>query len=307
MTSRSTRPQKGSRTGRALVAALFCIALLPAFGLAQGQNMSRSDMAPGATADANPIGLDVKKNVKFEQKLDQQAPGDVVFRDETGKDVHLSDYYGKKPVVLVLIQYECKMLCTQVLNGTLHSLFDLELTPGKDFEIVTVSIDPRETPELAAEKKQAYYDKFLKESHRSLDAEGWHFLTGDQANIDRLADSIGYRYVYDEKSDQYAHPSGIVVLTPTGKIARYFYGIQYPTTDVRLGLVEASSGKIGSPVDQLLLLCYHYDPQTGTYGPAIMRFLRIFGAAMVVAVIAFIVVMLRRERNRPLPAGPSVP
>jgi protein SCO1 len=254
----------------------------------------------GLPAQAQPMGLDVSKNVKFEQKLDGQVPVDAAFRDETGAEVHLSNYLGKKPVALVLVQYECKMLCTQMLNGTLHSLFDLKLDIGKDFDIVTISIDPSESPELAADKKKTYLDEFAEKSKRQLDPAGWHFLVGSKESIDSVADAIGYRYVYDATQDQYAHPSGIVVLTPEGKIARYFYGIQYPTTDLRLGLVEASDNKIGSPVDQFLLLCYDYHPETGTYGLVVVNLVRILGIVTILALVGFIVLMLRRERGRSL-------
>jgi protein SCO1 len=254
----------------------------------------------GLPAQANPFGLDVSKNVRFDQKLDGQVPVDLPFRDENGAEVRLADYLGKKPVALVLVQYECKMLCTQMLNGTLHALFDLKFDIGKDFDIVTISIDPRETPDLGAAKKKSYLDEFEQKSKRSLDPAGWHFLVGSKESIDGVADAIGYRYHYDSASDQYAHPSGIVVLTPSGKIARYFYGIQYPTTDLRLGLVEASNNKIGSPVDQFLLLCFDYHPETGTYGLVIVNVVRALGALTVVLLVGFIVFMVRRERARPL-------
>jgi protein SCO1/2 len=254
----------------------------------------------GLPAEAQPVGLEVMKGVKFEQKLDGQVPVGATFRDENGAEVRISDYLGKKPVAFVLVQYECKMLCTQVLNGTLHTLFDLKFDIGKDFDLVTISIDPRETPELAAAKKKSYFEKFERESGRKLDPAGWHFLVGSKESIDSVADAIGYKYVYDASQDQYAHPSGIVVVTPEGKIARYFYGIQYPVTDLRLGLVEASNNKIGSPVDQLLLLCYDYHPETGTYGLVIVNFVRIFGLVTVVGLVGFIVFMLRRERGQSL-------
>jgi protein SCO1/2 len=254
----------------------------------------------GMPSQAAPIGLDVMTKVKFDQKLNGQVPADAVFRDETGAEVRLGQYFGKRPVALVLVQYECKMLCTQMLNGTQHALFDLNFDIGTDFDIVTISIDPRETPDLGAEKKKTYLDEFEEKSGKKLNPDGWRFLVGTKEQIDRVADAVGYRYVYDEARDQYAHPSGIVVLTPEGKIARYFYGIQYPASDLRLGLVEASNNRIGTPVDQFLLLCYDYHPETGTYGFVIVNIVRVLGVVTVVLLVGFIVLMVRRERARPL-------
>jgi protein SCO1/2 len=285
----------GNRTRVFVALAMLCMCVAP--GRAQRGGEQHEIGLPAST---QPIGLDVAQNVKFVQRLDNQVPVDAAFRDESGAEVQLSHYLGQKPVALVVVQYECKMLCTQVLNGTLHALFDLKFDIGKDFDIVTISIDPRETPELAAQKKQSYLDKFERESGRKLDPAGWHFLVGNKESIDKVADAIGYKYVYNESQDQYAHPSGIVVLTPGGRVARYFYGIQYPATDLRLGLVEASNNKIGSPVDQILLLCYDYHPETGTYGLVLVNIVRVLGIATVILLVGFIVFMVRRERAQPL-------
>ena len=232
--------------------------------------------------------------VGIDQKLNEQIPLDLNFRDETGKAVRLREYFGEKPVILVLAYYECPMLCTQVLNGLTRSLQGMTLDMGKEFNVVTVSINPRETTELAAAKKRVYagiYGRLLAE-------QGWHFLTGEQPAIQELARAVGFRYAYDPESGQYAHASVIMVLTPEGRLSRYFFGIQYASRDLRLSLVEASAGKIGSAVDQLLLFCYHYDPATGKYGLVILNIVRAAGLATVLAIGGFIWVLLRRERTK---------
>jgi protein SCO1 len=242
------------------------------------------------------------RGVSIEQHLGQQAPLDLQFRDETGHAVRLKQYFGARPVVLVLAYYRCPRLCTEVLNGLEHGLEGIEsLDIGREFNVLTISFDPRETPELAAAKKVGYVEKYA----RAGAADGWHFLTGDQTSIKRLTEAVGFHYNYDPRSDQFAHASGIMVLTPEGKLARYFYGIHYSPRDLRLGLVEASAGKISSPVDQLLLFCFHYDPTTGQYTPAIMNFVRLAGAATLVVLGGFLVEMSRRERRRS--RGTTVP
>jgi len=235
------------------------------------------------------------RDVGIEQRLEAPLPLDAAFRDETGRAVWLGDYFSEKPVVVVLVYYRCPMLCTQVLNGFLKSSQAVPLEIGRDYEVVTVSFDPRETPELAAEKKHHYV-----RAYRRAGAErGWHFLTGDQPAIDRLVEAVGFRYHYDPASDQFAHASGIAIATPDGRLARYLYGIEYSPHDLRLSLVEAAAGRIGSPVDQVLLLCYHYDPLTGQYGLAISAVLRAAGGLTVFALGVFLVVMYGRERRRP--------
>jgi protein SCO1/2 len=248
----------------------------------------------GTPAGKSPTA-ELLRDVGIEQQQGNPLPLDAVFRDEAGREVRLGSYFGDKPVVLALVQYRCPMLCTLVLNGFLKSSQGMPLEIGRDYQVVTVSFDPREGSELAAEKKQHY----VRSYRRAGAAEGWHFLTGDQHAIDRLTQAVGFRYHYDPQSDQFAHASGIMVATPEGRLARYFYGIEYPPRDLRLGLVESSAGKIGSRVDQVLLLCYHYDPLTGKYGLAIAGALRLAGALTVLALGGFLAVMVRRELKRP--------
>ncbi len=236
------------------------------------------------------------RSVGIDQRLNNQVPLNLSFRDENGREVQLSRYFGSRPVVLSLVYYECPMLCTMILNGLLRGIRAVKLDVNEHYDIVTVSIDPRETPDLAAAKKKEYVKKY----GRAGAGQGWHFLTGDEASIKRLADSVGFRYNFDEKSGQFAHASGIMILTPEGRLSRYLYGIEYSPTDLRLGLVEASAGKIGSPVDQVLLYCFHYDPSTGKYSLLIMKVIRSVGAATVVALGLFMFTMFRRDRRRKL-------
>jgi protein SCO1/2 len=234
-------------------------------------------------------------DVGLEQRLDQQLPLDLVFRDESGQEVKLGQYFGQKPVILALVYYDCPMLCTQILNGMVTSFRVLPFQVGKEFDVVTVSFDPRETSALAATKKKVYVN-YLPEKMRAGATNGWHFLTGDQANISKLTDAVGFRYRYDEATKQFAHASGIMVATPHGKLSRYFYGIEYAPRDLRLGLIESSANKIGSPADQLLLYCYHYDPATGKYGAAVMKIMRIAG---VITVLAIVVMLFALKGNKP--------
>jgi len=236
------------------------------------------------------------KEVKIEQKLDQQLPLDLVFRDESGQQVRLGQYFGKKPVVLALVYYDCPMLCTQVLNGMVTSFRVLPFQIGNEFDVVTVSFDPRETNALAASKKKVYVD-YLPEKMRAGADNGWHFLTGDQANIDKLTEAVGFHYAWDEATKQFAHASAIMVATPHGKLSRYFYGIDYSARDLRLGLIESSADKIGSPVDQLLLYCYHYDPATGKYGAAVMRVMRVAGVITLLGILAMLFFLKPRNRD----------
>ena len=234
------------------------------------------------------------RDVGIDQKLDEQLPLDLTFRDETGKPVQLRKYFGQKPVLLSLVYYDCPMLCTLVLNGLVRSLRAVPLDVGDQFQVVTVSFDPRETAALAAAKKETY----VKRYGRAQASQGWHFLTGDEASIQQLTRAVGFRYAYDEKSGQFAHATGIMVLTPTGRLARYFYGIEYSPRDLRLALVEASANKIGSVVDQLLLFCFHYDPKTGKYSLVVMNVLRIAGMGTLLALGSFMLVMFRRDRRK---------
>jgi len=232
------------------------------------------------------------RDVAFEQRLGEALPLDLPLKDEAGRDVHLGDYFGSRPVVLSLVYYDCPMLCTLTLNGLVSALGVLSFTPGREFEIVTVSFDPRDTPRAATAKKQAYLARYKRPE---ADAH-WHFLTSDAAAAGRLTRAAGFRYAWDAETQQFAHPSGILVVTPQGRIARYFFGIEYAPRDLRLGLVEAASGAIGNPIDQVLLYCYNYDPVRGKYGVAIMRVVRLGGILTVLGLAGFIALMLRRER-----------
>ena len=232
------------------------------------------------------------RGVAFTQRLNNQTPLDAKFTNDHGQRVTLADCIDGKPTVLVLAYYRCPMLCNQVLNGVARSLQAVDFQPGKDIEVVIVSFDPTDTVELAADKKRAVVHAY----NRHADGAGWHFLVGDQQNVAAVADSVGFQYQYDKATSQFAHASGIVLLTSDGRVSRYFYGIEYPTRDVRLGLVEASAGRIGSPVDELLLYCFHYDPLTGKYGLAVMRVIRAGGIVTVLGIAVFITRSLRREK-----------
>ena len=243
----------------------------------------------GLPSSAVPAPL---REIGFDQHLNDSVPLDTPFADERGRTVRIGDYFGAKPVVLVFVYYDCPMLCTTVLNSLTSTLGVLSLDAGKDFEIVVVSFDPREQPALAAAKKTTYLGRYKRPGA----AAGWHFLTGDQASIARLTKAVGFRFVWDDGLKQFAHPTGITVLTPQGRLSRYLFGVEYGPRDLRFALIDASAGRIGNPVDRVLLYCYHYDPETGRYGLVVMRVMRIAGAATVLALGAFIAVMLRRER-----------
>jgi protein SCO1/2 len=245
-----------------------------------------------ALADHPQPGGDPLAGAAFEQKINAQAPLDLAFRDEAGRPVRLGDYFGQRPVILLFAYYECPMLCTLVLNELTSTLRDVSFNPADQFEVVIVSMDPGETPEMAAAKKSAY----LEEYGRPGAEQGWHFLTGDQAEIAKLAEGVGFRYVYDAVRDEYAHPTGVILLTPQGRISRYLLGIGYSPGDIRLGLVEASSGAVGSPADQFTLLCYAYDPVHGRYTLAIEKLLRLAGLATAGGLAGLIFVLFRRER-----------
>ena len=246
------------------------------------------DSAPVQAAGVRP---ELLRDVSLEQKLDAPIPLDLKFRDEKGKSVELRQFFGSKPVILALVYYQCPMLCTEVLNAMTRSLKEISLDMGKDYEVVTVSFDPTDRP-IEAEAKRALYTGMY---NRAGAQDGWHFLTGEQPQIKALADAVGFHYAFDPISKQYAHPSGIMVLTPEGKLARYFYGVTYPQRDLRLTLVEASAGKIGSPVDAILLYCYHYDPLTGKYGLVISRVIQIAGLLTVLGMAILIFVLFRQE------------
>jgi len=232
-------------------------------------------------------------NVGIDQKLGEQVPLDLNFRDENGKNVQLRQYFGSKPVILTLVYYTCPMLCSEVLSGLTGSLSVLKFDAGREFEVVSVSINPSETARDAMGKKE----QFLKRYRRPGAENGWHFLTGDKPAIDALAKAVGYRYSYDEKSGQYSHGTAIVVLTPEGKVAQYFYGIDYGPNDLRLALVSASNNKIGSVVDAVTLYCFHYDPATGRYSAQILNIVRLAGVLTVFCMGMFLTMAIRRERR----------
>jgi protein SCO1/2 len=243
--------------------------------------------AEGTREDGILGGIDIK------QKLGTELPLDAAFVDESGSAVRLGDYFGERPVIIAPVYYECPMLCSLVLEGFVKALRPLGFRPGDEFDIVVMSFDPGEGPELAAKKEAKYLASYGDEST----AGGWHFLTGSEAEIHRVTDALGFQYVYDEKRDEYAHAATIVVATPQGKIAKYFFGVEFSTRDLRLGLVEAASGKIGTAIDQFLLYCYHYDPSAGRYSAAVLNIIRMGGIATISAMLIFFLAMRRRERG----------
>jgi protein SCO1/2 len=278
-------------TGERLIgmaALLLVVSAAPAFAQ---PSPPMSVPPPGKAATDR---LPILKDVGIDQKLDHQIPLDLVFTDETGKDVRIGEYFTTRPVVLALVYYECPMLCTQVLSGLVGSLEGLAFDAGREYDVVVASFDPGETPALAAERRQF----FLKRYGRPGAERSVHFLTGRDAAIKQLTDAVGFRYVYDPAIDQFAHPAAITVLTPAGHVSRYLFGIEFAPKDLRLALVEASAGKIGTTLDQALLYCYHYDPESGRYGLAIMNMVRLGGLLTVVGMGAFILVTLRRERRQ---------
>lgn len=266
--------------------ALVAVMLLAAS--AWGQGMSKGIMSP--PANVRPPRLE---NVGIEQRLDSQVPPDLAFRDETGRAVKLGDYFGRKPLILNLVYYNCTMLCGEALAGLSSAMRLVKFDVGKEFEVITVSFDPREAPEIAAAKKKDY----VKRYGRSGADVGWHFLTGPAESVNALTKAVGFQYQYDPKINQFAHATAIMVLTPQGRISRYFYGVDFPPKDLRMGLVEASQGRIGNPIDAVLLYCYHYDPATGKYGAVIANILRLAAAATILILGGFILIMLRLERS----------
>jgi len=247
--------------------------------------------AAGVPASEVPEPL---REIGFDQRLDQSLPLDLQFTDEHGRTVTIGDYFGKRPVVLSFVYYGCPMLCLQSLNSLAAALGVLSEHPGRDFEVVSLSIDPRETPAMALEKKAHYVERSGKPSI----AAGWHYLTGTENNIKQLTGAAGFRYAWDEASQQYAHPAGLVVATAGGKVSRYLFGIEYGPHDLRLAVLDAMEGKIASPIKRVLLYCYHYDPANGRYTLAIMRVVRLAGAATVLSLGTLILVWIRRERRQ---------
>lgn len=245
------------------------------------------------------------RDVGIDQHLNQQVPLDLAFRNEAGETVTLRSLMRGKPVILSLAYYQCPMLCTLVLNGLTSAMRALPFTAGNEFDVITVSFDPKDTPELAAKKKATY----LEEYRRDGAAAGWHFLTGDEASIKQLTDAVGFRYKYLPEKNQFAHAAGVFVLTPQGVLSRYFYGVEFAPRDLKFGLMDAADGRIGSPVDQLMLFCFQYDPSTGRYTSAVMTAIRIGGVLTLLALGAFMFRAWRRDRRggtgAPTAAKPS--
>jgi len=277
---------KQTRSGVLLVSLLLVLAAAQVNGAPDAGYKPE----PGLPSSTLPAPL---REIGFDQHLNARVPLDTAFKDESGRVVNLGDYFGRRPVVLMFAYYDCPMLCTVAINGLASALNVLSLEPGTDFEIVTVSFNPRDTPATASAKKASYIARYKQPGAPGA----WHFLTGDQASIDRLTKAAGFRYVWDAETQQFAHPTGVMVLTPDGRLARYLFGIEYGPRDLRYAIVEASNGRVGSAVDSLLLFCYHYDPASGKYSVAIMRLIRAGGAATVLALAAFIFIMVRKEQQ----------
>ena len=263
--------------------AMFCFASM--ILVAAGTVAAHDERRPAALRD-----------VEFQQKLDQQLPLDIRLRDSDGKSGPLSDYFRSKPVLLNFVYYRCRELCPLLSDGLVRVLSALSFDVGDEFDVITVSFDPRETAADAASAKAQY----LKRYGRNSAIRGWHFLTGDGPEIAALADAAGFHYSYDPGKNEFAHATGILLATPQGKISRYYYGIEFSPRDLRLGLIDAAAGKIGSTIDQLLLFCYHYDPLTGQYNLIVTRVLRVAGVLTVLALLGFIFLMLRRDRGAPM-------
>jgi protein SCO1/2 len=237
-------------------------------------------------------------NVGIEQRLDQQVPLDLQFKDETGKTVKLGDYFQTgRPVLLNLVYYTCPMLCGEELAGEASALGVLRFTPGNEYEVVSVSFKPDETPKDAAEKKQVYIARMNEHLEHKSNGDGWHFLTGQPAEIKHLADAVGFHYRRDPRTGQFIHAAAVIIVTPSGRIAQYYYGVEFSPKDIRLGLIEASQDKIGTLVDQVLLYCYHYDPKTGRYGAMVTNIMRVAGAATMLILGGFLIAMYRRESH----------
>lgn len=283
------RPSSYERTVRAGL-ALILLSLLCALPSMADQSLVEPSKMPG------PL-----KEVTFEQHLGDSLPLDATFRDQDGKTVRLGDYWGEKPVVLVFVYYECPMLCSLILNGLASSLAILEFTPGQDFDVVAISIDHEETPAMAAEARTKTLQRYGKDGTQ----DGWHFLVGDEATVRLVASAAGYGYQYIPATDEFAHASGLIVSTPEGQIAQYYYGIEYPPKDLRLALIEASKNELGGLVDQVLLYCYKYDPKIGKYTALTMRLLRITGGLFATGLIAFLWYSFRYDRAAVQPPADS--
>jgi len=280
--------QAKRRISRAAALILAAVPFLLAAVSAFGQAMSKGIMSP--PANVRPPYLE---NVGIDQHLDAQVPPDLVFTDDTGRPVHLADYFGKKPLILNLVYYRCTMLCGEALAGLSSAMKLVKFDVGNQFDVVTVSFNPQETTAEAAAKKKEMLERY----GRPNAASGWHFLTGTPDSINALTKAVGFQYQYDATRNQYAHATAIMVLTPQGRISRYFYGVDFPPKDLRMGLVEASHEKIGNPIDQILLYCYHYDPATGKYGAVVSNMLKVGGALTILLVGGLLLILFRLDRT----------
>lgn len=258
--------------------------LLAATAWAQGMN--QGIMSP--PANVRPPGL---KNVGIKQNLNQLMPADLEFTDDLGRKVHLGDYFGSKPLILNFVYFSCPMLCSEELSGLESALRVLKFDVGKEFDVVTISFDPKDTPEAAAKKK----GEFLRRYKRAGAAQGWHFLVGQPDAIKAATDAAGFQYEYDPQTQQFAHSTAIMILTPQGKISQYYYGVEFAPKDIRLGLVAASENKIGNLADELLLYCYHYDPEKGKYSATVLRILRLAAIATMLCLGSLFFMMVRKR------------
>lgn len=261
------------------------------FALVLSASVASAQAVPSGTGPAAENMPAVLANVGFEPQINAHLPLDLAFRDEAGRNVQLREYFTQKPVLLALVYYGCPMLCNQTEQGVVGALRMLSFNPGRDYEVVFVSFDPRESPDMAAQKKESAMTHF----RRPETASGWHFLTGSKESIDALTKGANFRYSFDQKSNLFAHASGIMLLTPDGRISRYFYGVEYPARDIRLGLVDASVGKIGTPIDRALLFCYQYDPTSARYSASILKIIRLGGVLTMLALVAGILIFRRRD------------
>lgn len=294
-----TRLLKSYRRKLLLPIGVFFFTFAVGLSMAQAQESAIPSFGHGSTgATEAPKGGpqdQVLEAVRWEQNLNESLPFDATFNDENGHSVRLGKYFeGKRPVILAMIFYNCTMLCSEVLNGTMRTLEEMQYTPGKEYEVVIVSINPTETSQIAAGKKKSY----LEEYGFTGTEDGWHFLTGTEENIQKVTNAAGYFYSYDASTDQYAHPGGIVIVTPEGKISRYHTGVMFEPRDLRLSLLDAGESKIGSPMELILLRCFHYDPTSGTYSVAIMQVLRLMGGGFIILVGGGLALWMRRDMKK---------
>jgi protein SCO1 len=291
----SHKSQRGCRVGYWALCLVLC-------ALCLGEANAQSGFPGGGYSDPQKPGTvstDVPpqlRDVTFKQRLNEMLPLDAAFKDESGRPVTLGQYFGNKPVLLAFVYYDCPMLCTQVMNGVSSALKVMPFTAGRDFEVVLVSFDPHDTPAIAAEKKRAHLEYWSAEN----DAAAWHLLTADEKTISRVTSAAGFTYRWDEQTGQFAHISGILVVTPDGRLSRYFYGVEYSPKELRMALVESGQGRVGSVIDELLLYCFHYDPESGRYGVVVMNLVRLGGVLTVLFIAGFMLLIRRREPHQPL-------